>query len=133
MTAALLIDRVRDGAIGPGDFGHREHLQAAWELLRNRPFLAAAAHYGDTIDTFATRAGAGDKYSVTITLAFLSLVAERLAGSQALSFDAFLAANADLARTPLSAWYSKRRLDDPLARRVFLMPDRAPAPGDRAA
>lgn len=130
MSTALLIDRVRDGAIEPGRFGHREHLLAAWEVLRDRPFLPAAARYGDAIATFAARADAADKYSVTITLALLSLVAERMAIAEASSFEEFLAANADLAGTPLSAWYSKQRLDDTLARRVFLMPDRAPATGD---
>ena len=110
--------------IDAGDFGHIDHVGVAYEMLRKYDFLNAAATYSNCINTIATRAGAADKFNATITLAFLSLIAERMQVSQTDGFAAFIEENADLMSGGLLArWYSKDRLTSDLARSVFLMPD----------
>lgn len=124
------MDRLEAQAIEPGAFGHREHLEAAFEALKRDEFLTAATRYATAIRRFAAAAGAADKFSMTITLAYLSLLAEKMARKEYDGFDAFLEANRDLLDNPLAASYSPSRLSAPLARTIFLLPDRA---GERFA
>ncbi|MCH9670017.1 MAG: hypothetical protein K0U93_01085 [Gammaproteobacteria bacterium] len=116
--------------IDPDRFGHREHLQAGYEMLRKYPFLEASSRYAVAINAMATRAGAPEKFHVTVTLAFLSLIAERLELSDSsgrADFDAFIAANQELlAPNLLERWYSPERLHSELARSQFVLPDRVP-------
>ena len=104
-------------------FGHAEHVQVAYDLLRKYDYIEAAAIYAKGIRTLAAKAGAPDKFNLTITYAFMSLIAERLANSQTESFKVFTQENPDLmAKTVLNTWYSKERLNSALAREVFLLP-----------
>ena len=110
--------------IDASDFGHIDHIGVAWDMLHRYDFLEASLRYSRCIDTIATRAGAGQKFNTTITLAFLSLVAERMKQGPDGSFDEFIARNEDLlAPGVLDRWYSAERLGSDLARSVFLMPD----------
>lgn len=110
--------------IDAGDFGHIDHVGVAYEMLRKYDFLTASARYSTCINTIATRAGAAQKFNTTITLAFLSLIAERMQTGDYESFDAFIAENDDLlASGLLDKWYSPERLKSDLARTIYLMPD----------
>lgn len=107
------------------DFSHADHVGVAHDLLGRYGFLEAAAIYSACLKTVATRAGAAEKFNVTITLAFLSLIAERMKETEALSFEAFAQANPDLlSGRLLSDWYSAERLTSEHARSVFLLPDK---------
>lgn len=107
-------------------FGHVDHLGVAYEMLRSHDFLEASLKYAECINTIATRAGAARKFNTTITLAFLSLVAERMEVTRHDDFDAFIAQNQDLVSgNILEKWYSPERLQSDLARSIFLMPDAA--------
>ncbi|CAM2009201.1 hypothetical protein [Acanthopleuribacter pedis] len=111
------------GRIAAETFTHVDHLGVAWDMLGRYDFLTAAAHYATGIQQLATRAGVPEKANLTITLAFLSLIAERRITSPAKSFETFLSANPDLCdRNPLRHWYTPERLNTPLARTVFLLP-----------
>jgi hypothetical protein len=124
MSGPTLIERLEAGAVEPCGFGHRQHLQAAYELLERAPFLDAAVRYSRGIERLAAAAGAADKFNLTVTIAFLSLIAERMAQRRYESFAAFLAEHADLEGNALAPYYSRIRLGSLLARRTFLMPDR---------
>ncbi|CUH45057.1 hypothetical protein [Ruegeria atlantica] len=111
-------------AIDNTTFEHAEHVQVAYDLLRKYDFIDAAAIYAKGIRALAAKAGAPDKFNLTITYALMSLIAERLASSQSSTFEAFIAENPDLmAKTALSQWYPQERLNSALARRIFLLPD----------
>lgn len=104
-------------------FHHREHIVVAWELLRMHDFIDAAAIYARGIRTIADAAGAHEKFNLTITYAFMSLIAERMSGGPD-NADAFIAAHPELMRKDLLArWYGAERLDSPEAKTVFLMPE----------
>jgi len=75
----------------------------------------------------AARAGNPGAYHETITIAFLSLVAERAAEAGNAEFTSFVAANPDLQdKHILLRWYDAALLSTDLARRQFVLP--APAP-----
>jgi glutamine synthetase adenylyltransferase len=76
---------------------------------------------------FAAHHGATGLYHETITVAYVLLIAERLATSRDLSWTAFSAAHPDLlARRPsiLDRYYDEATLKSPQAREGFVMPVR---------
>ena len=76
------------------------------------------------ITAMATAAGAPQKFHMTITVAMLSAIAERMSDSCA-NFDAFASQHPELFdRELLLRHYSKERLSCPQARQTFLLPDR---------
>ncbi len=112
--------------IDNASFGHGEHVRVAYDLLRKYDFIDAAATYAKGIRALAAKAGAPKKFNLTITYAFLSLIAERMDGTRPANFEAFVAANPDLmSKSVLNSWYTIDRLNSALARDVFLLPSAA--------
>lgn len=121
-----LVQQFENNTLNPEDFGHHEHLVVAYFMLRKHPFIEAAAAYSRSIRSLAERAGAADKFNTTITLAFLSLIAERMNIAGDVGWETFIARNQDLnAKKTLSALYSDERLNCDLARKILLLPDLA--------
>lgn len=124
VTDPKLLASFEAESIEPSTFGHRDHVVVAFDLLRRDDFVTAAAKYAACIRGMAEKAGAPEKFNATITLAFMSLIAERMHAGDYSDFASFEAANTDLAsKDVLSRWYSKDRLTSPQARRQFLLPD----------
>ncbi|MEE4297934.1 MAG: hypothetical protein V2J24_00710 [Pseudomonadales bacterium] len=125
--ARTTLDELLDGTLAPEAFSHRDHLVAAVEALRRHPFAEAHALVADGIRALAERAGAPEKFNATITFAYMSATAERMANGPCEDVERFLVANADLLDSSfLESCYSPERLATPLARSVPLLPDRAP-------
>ncbi len=117
-----------DRSIDPAHFGHEQHVEVAYELLGALDFLEATVQYVTGIREIAAKAGAPGKFHMTITLAYLSLIAERMASTSAESFHDFMDDNADLLSSKsLSSWYEPARLNSPLARQQFVLPQFATA------
>lgn len=117
------IDEFVAGRMSAAGFDHRAHVEAGYHLLRRHDFADAAHAYARAITTMATAAGAPEKFHMTITVAMLSAIAERLPANCA-NFDAFAAQNPELFdRALLLRHYSKERLECPQARQTFLLPD----------
>jgi len=105
-------------------FRHEQHVRVAYHMLRRYDFTDAATRYAQGIRELAAAAGAPEKFNVTITFAFMSLIAERMADTAATDYDAFLKNNPDLlSKECLSSFYSKARLASDTARVMFLLPD----------
>jgi hypothetical protein len=115
------------GKIAGRDFRHADHVRVGFELLCHRNFPDALAAYSAALKQIATRAGNPGAYHETITVAFLSLIAERRAGGHYADFEAFIGDNPELMdKSILERWYAPERLLSEIARRTFVMPD-----GDR--
>ncbi|QPH54488.1 hypothetical protein [Pontivivens ytuae] len=105
-------------------FHHAEHVQVAYDLLRKYDFIDAAAFYAKGIRELATKAGSPQKFNLTITYAFMSLIAERLATKAHRDFKAFVSENPDLmSKNVLARWYADDRLHSENARSMFLLPE----------
>jgi FAD/FMN-containing dehydrogenase len=118
-----LADGLEQATLAAAGFGHREHLAAAYALLQRHPFAEAAWRYARGIERLATGAGAPEKFNTTVTLAWLSLVAEAMADSPRAGFDRLLANHPPLLdRHRLQDWYAPHRLYGDRARRMFLLP-----------
>lgn len=117
------LERFETREIQPEDFDHESHIEVAIDLLRTTTFFDAVMRYLEGLRGMAQAAGTPEKVNVTITIAFLSLIAERLETVP----DSFRAAQL-LARYPeltstrtLERWYSSARLHSELARSAFLL------------
>ncbi|MBL4645963.1 MAG: hypothetical protein COA52_13890 [Hyphomicrobiales bacterium] len=118
MTVAL-----QDNTLAPEGFGHLQHLGVAHHLLKTCDFLDALVIYSKGIQNLAARAGVSDKFNLTVTLAFLSIMAERINAAPDQAFEPFLEDNPDLmSRDLLEKFYTQDRSGTALARKVFLMP-----------
>ena len=110
------------------EFGHAGHVRAAFLYLRRLPFAEAVGCMSRALRRFATALGKGDRYHETITIAFMALVAERLAdeGGEP-EWPGFAGRHPDLMRKDaLLAWYSADTLASERARRTFVLPRFAP-------
>lgn len=127
---------VRDFESGelPGDqFTHANHVRVAWWYLRQGSLPEALLRFSTTLRRFAAVKGAAGKYHETITVAYMLMIAERLADHPDWSWDQFAAANPDLlVRTPspLAVFYTQETLTSERARRAFVMPDRVATVSD---
>lgn len=111
-------------SIDNNSFHHAEHVRVAFDLLRKYDFIDAAAIYAKGIRAIAESAGAPGKFNLTITFAFMSLIAERLANTPEDGFEKFASVNTDLMdKGVLAKWYSPKRLQSETARAVFLLPE----------
>ena len=104
-------------------FHHAEHVQVAFDLLNKYDFIDAASIYAKGIRAIATKAGAPHKFNLTITYAFMSLIAERMTQSACKDIATFFQQNPDLlSKEVLGRWYRPERLQSGMARNIFLMP-----------
>ena len=109
--------------IDPGAFRHIDHIGVAYEMLHKHDFLTTSTQYAEAIKSMATQAGVPEKFNLTMTLAFLSLIAERIHTTQHSNFDEFIDQNEDLlSKRVLENFYSAERLQSDLARKLFLLP-----------
>lgn len=111
-----------NGDCDPGNFPHREHVRMAFEMLRRHSFPETALHFSQGLRRMTARAGRPEAYHETITIAFLSVIAERM--DEASEFESFAAHNPDLFdKRVLARWYRPERLAAPSARRTFVLPE----------
>ena len=110
--------------IDPATFPHREHVRMAFEMLRRHDFPETVLHYSRTLRAMAENVGRPEAFHQTITIAFLSLIAERMETGVAADFAAFAQANPDLLeKSVLKRWYRAERLASEIARRIFVLPE----------
>ena len=127
MTDDEFVEGFETGNLLPADFDHRAHLRAAFCLVRRRPFLESCIAMRDGLRDIARRAGRPGLYHETITVAFMSVVAQRAASDPGLAWDGFIAAHPDLMeRALLARWYGRETLESAQARAQFVMPDARP-------
>lgn len=126
-TAELLRD-FEATALDPGALSHRMHVHIAWATLRRDGLDTTLATLPTRLRRLTAAAGVPDKFHATVTGALLLLIHERLlAMAPDHDFATFAAAHPELlgpSRALLLGYYSPARLDGPLARQSFLLPER---------
>jgi hypothetical protein len=121
------LDRFVRAEIELAAFPHREHVRMAFEMLRRHDFAESVWLYSRALRALTARAGRPQAFHQTITVAFLSVIAERMEQGAPPDFVAFESANSDLfAKSVLTRWYRPERLASEVARRTFLLPEGTP-------
>ncbi|GAB5448966.1 hypothetical protein [Gymnodinialimonas sp.] len=120
MTYDAMLDQILSGQMPANGLSHQDHLGTAHAALRRWEFFEAAHRYASALRAVTQAAGAPGKFNATLTLAYLSLVAERMGPEGS---EAFVAENPDLRPEALGRiGYDAARLSHPKAREVALLP-----------
>ena len=123
------MSRVSDCTLPNTDFRHADHVRLTWLYLRKYPLLEALDRFIVGLKRFAASKGHASLYHETITWAFVLIVNERIERfGRDHTWPEFEERNGDLirdGRAVLGGFYSAEVIESDLARRVFLMPDRA--------
>jgi hypothetical protein len=118
------LERFMRGEPDAACFPHREHVRMAFMMLRLYDFPESVLHYSRALRIMTARAGKPEAFHQTVTIAFLSLIAERLEGGQWDDFAAFTRDNPDLLdKRAVARCYRPERLASERARRTFLLPE----------
>ena len=118
------LERFMRGEFEAAQFPHRAHVRMAFLMLQCYDFPESVLHYSRALRTMAARAGKPQAFHQTVTIAFLSLIAERLEGAEWKDFGAFTRDNPDLLdKGAVARWYRPERLASERARRTFVLPE----------
>lgn len=118
------LERFVRGDADPGMFPHEQHVRMGFEILRRHDFAESAHLYSRALRAMTQRAGRPEVFHQTITIAFLSLIAERMRAAAPMDFAEFAVRNPDLfEKSVLSRWYRPERLASEVARHSFVLPD----------
>jgi hypothetical protein len=118
------LERFLRGKIDAAEFPHREHVRMAFEMLRRHDFATTAQRYSQALRVMSARAGKPEAFNQTVTIAFLSLIAEHMQGAGVLDFATLVQAYPELLdKRVLARWYRPERLASEVARRTFVLPD----------
>jgi hypothetical protein len=130
ISDADLLSAFEDASLPPDQFHHAQHVRMAFLYLQKYEPLEAIARFSAALNRFAAAHGKPGLYHETITWAYLLLIRERLARAPApQTWPDFAAHNPDLLTWRdgiLTKHYRPETLEAPLARRVFVFPDRHP-------
>ena len=127
MNHQELIHRFEGDAIPEGSFHHADHVRLAFAYLCEYPVLQALEKFSTALKRFAAARGKTQLYNETITCAYLFLIRERMARSEAADWEEFHRQNPDLLAwkdSVLSRYYREATLQSDLARKVFVLPDK---------
>lgn len=117
------LERFVRGEWDPAAFQHRDHVRMGFEMLQRYTFDEAVFRFSTALRAMTAAAGKPQAFNQTVTIAFLSLIAERLEAGNHVDFDSFAALNPELLdKSTLSDRYRPERLATDLARRTFLLP-----------
>jgi hypothetical protein len=131
MTDSEFLAAFEAATLPPQALDHRAHLRAAWLYLADRPFLEACIAMRDGLRNFAGAIGKAGLYHETITVAFMSALAERMAAAPGLRWEALLERHPELCeRAFLERYYEPARLASDAARARLVLSERAPASGE---
>ncbi len=109
-----------------GAFGHREHVHLTWLAVRRVGMPAAIALVSNGIQRTARYARAPQKYHLTVSRAWVELVAHHAAEHDQPDFAAFAERNpALLDKRLLTRFYRSMTLAGPGARTTWVEPDLA--------
>lgn len=132
MNTRLLEDFER-GDLTPEALTHEAHVELGWLYVRAHPLAIAIERFSAALRRFAAAHGKDGLYHETITWAYLILIHERIERArmergQDATWEQFKADNPDLLarhKGALSSYYRPETLKSDLARRCFVLPDKA--------
>jgi len=129
MTDEEWIASFENCSLANEQFHHADHVKMAFLYLSRSPALEAIQSFTAALIRFAAANGKPQRYHETVTWAFLLLIRERMARAGCRqTWAEFAAANTDLVSSKdgvLKKYYRSETLASDLARRTFLLPDKA--------
>jgi hypothetical protein len=129
MTAGVFDELMTEVMASADAFGHRQHVHLTWLAVRRTGMPAAVTVVSEGIRRTARYAGAPQKYHVTVSRAWVELVAHHTGEDPTPDFSAFTGRNPELLdKRLLTRFYRSTTLADVRARTGWVEPDLAPFP-----
>ncbi|GAA5117046.1 hypothetical protein [Pseudonocardia adelaidensis] len=129
MTSRTFDELMTEVMASADTFGHRQHVHLTWLAVRRTGMPAAVALVAEGIRRTARYAGAPQKYHVTMSRAWVELVAHHTAEHPTPDFTTFADRNPELLdKRLLSRFYRSTTLAGAAARTGWVEPDLAPFP-----
>lgn len=130
MNDDQFLEALESCKLDPAQFGHREHVRAAFLYLERLPFGAAIDRMRATLQCYTASLGCADKYHETLTVAFMCLVNAHRPRGAFIDWPGFARLNPELFDSRLvRQYYEPATLASPLARTTFVLEKlRAPVP-----
>ncbi len=110
-----------------GQFHHQGHVKLAWLHLKRYPLLEALSRFRIGLKYFAETHHEANKYHETLTIGYMLVIQERMAGQGPASWEVFAQQNPDLLdwKNPvLNRFYHSQTLWSEQARSAFVLPDK---------
>jgi hypothetical protein len=129
MTSPVFDELMAEVMASARAFGHRQHVHLTWLAVRRAGMPAAIGLVSEGIQRTARYAGAPQKYHVTVSRAWVELVAHHVAEDPSPDFTAFAGRNPELLdKRLLSRFYRSATLARGEARTGWVEPDLSPFP-----
>ena len=126
-----LLRQFEDTSLPLECFHHAVHIQIAFLYLRKYAVLDVLRRFPEALKRYAAAHGKTGLYHETITWAYILLIHERMQrAGHAQGWAEFASDNPDLltwTNSILKQYYRDETLSSGLARKIFLLPDKAPA------
>lgn len=130
MTDERFLAALEACRLAPAEFGHREHVRAAFLYLERLPFGAAIDAMSASLRRYVAALGRADRYHETVTVAFMALVNASRLEQGGEDWPAFAARNPHLLNARLlDDYYSGATLAAEYARRRFVLERRPTGSG----
>jgi len=115
-------------------FRHADHVRLAWIYVTRFGPRMAEERFSEGLRRLAAQLGIPEKFHLTVTLAWLRVVAARVKSDQVQSFDDWISIHLELLdRSFLHNYYSEPCLTSAVARANWVEPDRRPLDETRIA
>lgn len=118
-----------NGILDPAIFTHEAHLRMAWIFIKKYGHGQAVDKITKSLFEFVSRAGAAEKYSVTVTIAAIKMVDHFLRRTAAKDFQEFIGKNPRLKnqfRQLIASHYSFDVFASHAASKEYIEPDLLP-------
>lgn len=125
MDDQKFLDDFEDGRFAAESFTHQAHIRLAYLYLSRGPFLEACIAMRDSLQEFSARIGKRGLYHETITIAFMSIVNERMSRHPDDGWRQLIAAYPELCdKDILTRYLAPDILNSPKARTALLLSER---------
>lgn len=129
MTDDEFLAQFEDGTLPLERFHHADHVRMAFLYLQRYPAVDALRRFSESLAKFAVAHGKTGLYNETVTWAYLLIIHERLArAGRPQTWLEFAAGNQDLLSwkdSVLKKYYREETLNSELAKKTFVLPDKA--------
>jgi len=113
-------------SLDPKYFSHLGHIRLAWLYLNKYEYSIAVDKTCVGINAYASSLGATDKFNITMTVAMMEIIFNRINRLDVKSWQIFMTNNTDLIENSLAIlleYYSKEQLFSNAAKITVLKPD----------
>jgi len=129
LSDETFLSQFEEKSLDPKYFSHLGHIKLAWIYLNKYEYSIAVDKTCVGVNAYAASLGAKDKFNMTMTVAMMEIMFNRINRLHDKSWQKFMTNNTDLIENSLAIlfkYYSKEQLFSNAAKMTVLEPDLRP-------